>query len=177
MSDAAERDLSLEKRVGLTVSLFAVALAYISLVGSSARSGALTAKAEASNRWSHYQAKSIKQYIVEMEGAVLSGFAEGGAAPAAGEEALRAHVEKNRSEVARFDAEKAELRGQAERAESEISLGERRADLYDYAGLGLQLTLALGAVAIILDSAGLWYACIAMGLAACAVAARAHFLG
>jgi radical SAM superfamily enzyme with C-terminal helix-hairpin-helix motif len=59
----AARDKTFSRRVALTTAVYAVVLAIASLGGNNAMKEMLLAQQEASNQWSYYQAKVIREHL------------------------------------------------------------------------------------------------------------------
>ena len=57
------RDKAFSRRVALTTAVYAVVLAIASLGGNNAMKEMLLAQQEASNQWSYYQAKVIREHL------------------------------------------------------------------------------------------------------------------
>lgn len=57
------RDKTFSRRVALTTAVYAVVLAIASLGGNNAMKEMLLAQQEASNQWSYYQAKVIREHL------------------------------------------------------------------------------------------------------------------
>ena len=99
-----------EKRVALTIALLAVVLALVENLGDNAKTSAILKTNEAANQWSYYQSKSIKQNLYETESRLV------GFLSTANEESQAKTKAEIASEVARYQAEKGEIRQSAERS-------------------------------------------------------------
>ena len=143
-----------EKREGWTkyVSLMVVALAVATAIGA-LKAGAFSSRvmlnqAQASDTWSYYQAKSIKQRITELE-----------ARGAAGEAAARLSAD-----IDRYKKEEADLQGKAQGYESARDTAARHGPPLGFAIACLQISIALASVCLITKKKALWSAAGALGL-------------
>lgn len=115
-------------------------------------------QAEASDQWSYYQAKSIKQNLYEVtrdqagkNPAVLAADPPGQADPFA-------------AKVAKYDAEKKAIQQKAEALEQQRDLARKTADDAGAHGSGLgtaisiyQIAIALGSICLLTKRKPLWY--------------------
>ena len=60
-----------ERKVALSIAIIAVILAVFSTYGDHAKTSAIILTNQASDEWSFYQAKSIKEHLVETETKLL----------------------------------------------------------------------------------------------------------
>jgi hypothetical protein len=163
-----------ELLAGLTLAVFAAVLAVVDLGGGKYGDDEIIGTNEKASLYQWYQSKSIKQSVAEQQGSLLTALLEAGAVAPAGETAIRAQIAKSESEVARYDAEKAEIlkgsdavgaAGQVLEMDGEkgkivgtkgweatlATLGAS-GDKFDMSTLWLQLSLVLGAVSLVLQA-------------------------
>jgi hypothetical protein len=141
-----------EKSVAVTIAVVAVLLSWISNRGDDAKTSAIIKTNEASNKWGHFQSKSIKERIVEATLELASNMtdtAAGGAAPSPPIANLRNEVERYQTEKAAIEKEAEELRTDAER---EMRINDRCGT----GSLILQVAIVVGSVAILARSKLLW---------------------
>lgn len=173
-SDDGSRAHHLERRIGLTIALFAAVLAIVDLGGGKYGDDEIIGTNEKANLYQWYQSKSIKQSIVEQETQLLSSLLDAGAVTAQGTTALRQQLEQARQSVARYALEKREIllgsaavgaAGQVlevdgkkgavigtKPLEATLSQLARAGDQFDLATLWLQVALVFGAISLILSS-------------------------
>jgi hypothetical protein len=115
-------------------------------------------QAKASDQWSYYQAKSIKQNLYEAA-AEQAPKAEGGSA----EEATR-RSEAIKAKVARYETEKEQIQAEARVLEQERDLARGRARAAGERGgrMGLavsifQISIALASICLVTKKKPLWY--------------------
>src|SRR5438309_113972 len=177
------------KRVALTTALYAVVLAIASLGGTNAMKHMLLAQQQASDQWSFYQAKVIREHQYRIQKLRLEAdLAERGSAmkPEARQkfEALQA---KLTDEEKRYNTEKKEIEQEAKKLEQERDLYrtkdpyfdyaeeislllQQERDLYrtkdpyfDYAEVLLQIAIVMASIAILATSRPLFF--FSLGLA------------
>lgn len=163
-----------ERKIGLTLALFAAVLAVVDLGGGKYGDDEIIGTNEKANLFQWYQSKSIKQSIIEQEIQLLTGLVEAGAVTAKGQQAMAKQLAIAKQSVERYDKEKKEIllgseavgtRGQVlevNGASGQIvgtkpwelkleTLGQA-GDKFDLATLWLQIALVFGAISLILNS-------------------------
>jgi len=148
-------------RAALLIAAMAAVLAIGGLGGGNATDDMLIGNIRASDTWSFFQAKNIRQTAYEIEAAELeSRLADANAAEA---EDLKARIEEYRGKVSRYDDEpdpaapddplkgegKKQLMAQAKAFEAMRDRASEQDNNFDYAEVVLQLALVLGSVAIL----------------------------
>ncbi len=145
--------------VALSTAVIAVFAAVTTLYVGKFSSRAVLFKAEESNQWAYFQAKSIKGHTYEiqrdrLEMEILG--AGGRFAPAAArkyEETLSAY----KANVARYEKEKAEIKEKAESLGREGKIAQERAGDFGYGLIFLQISIMLSSVAALTRKKPLWY--------------------
>jgi hypothetical protein len=142
------------RRVALITALYAVFLAITSLGGSNAMKEMLLAQQQASDQWSYYQAKAIREHLdrsqrIRLEAELLERKAT--LKPESRErfEALVKNLEK---EEAHFNQEKKQIEKQARLLEKERDLNRSKDPYFDYGEVLLQIAIILASVAILSTS-------------------------
>ena len=151
-----DRQVAKEKarREGWTqyVSLMIVGLAVATAIGSLKSAGfgskVVLNQAEASDTWSFYQAKSIKQRLTEME-----------ARGASGADAARAAAD-----IARYKNEEKELQAKAKSFEQARDAASKHGAPLGFAIASLQISIALASVCLITKRKLLWGAAGLLGI-------------
>lgn len=159
-----------EKRVALTIALLAVVLALVENQGDNAKTSSILKTNEAANQWAYYQSKSIKQNLYETE-ARLVGFLS-----TADQESQAETKAQIASEVARYQAEKGEIRRTAEQLVSEAAANSLVNDRCDLASLLLQVAVVVCSVSILSTWKPLWLAGIGLGVAGSFVGVTAFLM-
>ena len=153
------------KRVALTTALYAVVLAIASLGGTNAMKHMLLAQQQASDQWSFYQAKVIREHQYRIQKLRLEAdLAERGSTmkPEARHkfEELQA---KLADEEKRYNTEKKEIEQEAKKLEQERDLYRTKDPYFDYAEVLLQIAIVMASIAILATSRQLFF--FSLGLA------------
>jgi nitrate reductase NapE component len=168
------------KYVSLTMVLIAVLAAIATLKGGGFSTRTLKEmneatfnQAQASDQWSYYQAKSIKQNLYEIELDHLN------AAP----QPDAAAVAKMKAKVAKYDQDKAEITALAKKYETARDTARQTATsaAEHSKAMGLAITLfqvaiALGGMCLIVKKKPLWIVSIILGALAAAQMIYALFI-
>jgi hypothetical protein len=147
------RDRAFSRRVALVTAVYAVVLAIASLGGNNAMKEMLLAQQEASNQWSYYQAKVIREHLNRGNKLILeSQLAE--PSPLRGAERQKAETLAQRfaDEEKRMNADKKEIEPRAKAAEAERDLNQAKDPYFDYAEVLLQIAIVCASVAILAGS-------------------------
>ena len=159
------------RRLALLIAALAALLALVSMQDDNTAQDAIRSNVEASDLWSFFQAKTMRQFVIERDSEMLK-IERDGASPekqAAIDDLLKSWAEKN----AKYDSDpesgegRKELLARAKAAEADREEALAANNHFGYASAALQLAIVLASASIILGIA--WLACIAFGLGAVAV--------
>ncbi len=125
------------------------------------KNNAALKKTEASNQWNYFQAKSTKQSLAEVSRDLTSSVAD---------------KEKYQGKIDRYEKEKNEIKGVAEKLEAEATEWDKRSDgqmhqhhRWAQATTLLQVAIALAAIALLTRKKWLEYAMFVGGVAGISV--------
>lgn len=135
------------RRVGLTVALYAVALAVTSLGGGNAAKETMLAQQQASNLWAYYQAKAIRESEYNIQRQILECDLEDGRVKSG--DATRKLIEDFKKKVATYAKEKEEIQADARRQEAIRDLNTRKDPYFDYAEVLLQIAIVTASVSML----------------------------
>ena len=156
--------------VTVTLSILAVLVAMVTLLGHRAHTEELLLQAKASDQWAFYQAKNIRlremQSVADMLGAL---------SPADKEKTEVLH-EKYAKEVERYEKEKDQISEQAKDFEKERDLVQRRADRYDAGEVFLEIALIICSFTLLTKKKAFWFAGMLLGLVGLVVASSGFLL-
>jgi plasmid stability protein len=177
----AEHDASKEKErreawtkgAGVSVVFIAVLAAVATQWGGKYSGRTLTAlndatyfQARASDQWSYFQAKSIKQNLCEMAREQEQGH------PTDKTAAIAADLD---AKVTKFAEEKTAIKGAAEKLEAQRQQAREAAGAWSVRGAGMglsvaiyQIAIAVASIALLMKKKPFWYASLAMAAAATA---------
>lgn len=166
MSGAHGHDIDpANKKIALLIAVLALVLAFSETLGKAAQTTALSQNIEASNLWSFFQAKSIRQTTVRTAAESLDATPGVQASAAAREQA-----EKWRKTAARYDSEpetgegRRELAARAKAAEGKRDRAMAAYHQYEVASGAVQIAIVLASATIITGAAVLAWVAGALGL-------------
>ena len=141
--DVPERSDSLHDVVAVSVALLAAFMAVTKVKDDNIVQAMLQAKSDAVDTWGEYQAKKIKQHVLELgrDQALLLKAAASAPSPAFDD--VIAH---DTAEIERYKREEAELQAKARKHEADYDTLNYRDDQFDLSDAALSVCLALFAV-------------------------------
>ncbi|HET7840896.1 MAG TPA: DUF4337 domain-containing protein [Candidatus Acidoferrales bacterium] len=151
--------------VTVTMAIFAVLVAAVSLLGHRAHTEELLAQTKATDQWAYYQAKDIRQHSYET---FLDQLSLAGPQNSDQVQKLR---DKYAKEVQRYRAEQAEIEAEARRAESEVTLQRRRADRFDLGEVILEAALVICSIALLTRKRLFWQLGLVLGISGMVIGA------
>jgi hypothetical protein len=165
---------SFEIKAGVTIAVFAAALAITDLFGGKYGDDEIKAVNEKSAAFMWYQSKSIKETVVEGQHDLLQALRSAGAIAPGQVQAIDAHIQTLGENISRYGKEKKEIllgsKGVGEKNwiqdvggelgkvtgakewEATVEQLSRIGDTLDIATLFLQLCLVIGAVGLVVQS-------------------------
>ena len=147
------RDKSFSRRIALVTAVYAVMLAIASLGGNNAMKEMLLAQQEASNQWSYYQAKVIREHLNRGNKLVLElQLAEPSALKGPERDKHEALARKFADEEKRMNVDKKEIEPKAKKAEAERDRNQAKDPYFDYAEVLLQIAIVCASVSILSTS-------------------------
>lgn len=171
MMDAERTRDTFKQRAAIAIAIFAMILAICGLGGSNAGKEALNNNVLASNYFSFFQAKNMRQTATELAADELElGWLNDPALPETTRQAMRQRLEQYRKTVARYESEpetregKKELIARAREHEEKRDHALKQDPYFDYAEALLQIAIVLISVAIVADLAWLAFFGGAIGI-------------
>jgi hypothetical protein len=143
--------------VSLTISILAVLVAVVTLLGHRAHTEELSRETQAASRWTQYQAKSIRQHEAENTSDIVNLVA---ALDKEKGEALRRKYEQ---QLEHYASDKEDVSEQAKELETERDLSARRADRFDGAEALLEIGLVICSITLLAKNRGFWFGGMAIG--------------
>ncbi len=169
MSGGAHIDPS-NKKIALLISMLAVVLAFSETLGKGAQTSALAHNIEATNLWSFFQAKSIRQTTLRTAAESLEvSFA--GKAP----ESVKKQIDAWKQTADRYQSEpetnegRKELAARAKAAEAKRDRALASYHHYEFASAATQIAIVLASAEVITGVMLLAWSAAALGLAASAL--------
>jgi hypothetical protein len=137
--------------VSITISIMAVLVAAVTLMGHRAHTEELLRQSQAADRWAQYQAKSVRlhetQGFSDVVNIVASLDKEKG-------EALR---EKYVKEVEHYQSDKEDISKEAKDLEAERDLAGRRADRFDGGEAFIEIGLVICSITLLTKRKLFWF--------------------
>ncbi len=173
-ADLMDRDREsdqFKQRAAIVIAFFAMCLAITSLGGSNASKEAFNNNILASNFFSFFQAKNIRQTSYQLAADELElGFLSNPALPAEARKAIQEKADLYKKTVARYESEpdtregKKELLERARQHEEARDRALKQDPYFDYAEALLQIAIVLISVAIVANLLWLSYLGGALGI-------------
>jgi len=150
--------------VSLTMAVLAVLVAVASLLGHRAHTEEVILQAKASDQWSYYQAKNIREHEDELFADLAATVANTDAG------AMAKFREKSAQEGERYKHEKSEIQDEARKLENEVATERKRADRYDLAEVFLEIGLVITSITLLSGKRIFWHLGIVFAVIGVAVA-------
>jgi len=166
MSSGAHVDPS-NKKIALQIAILAVVLAFSETLGKSAQTAALSYNIEASNLWSFFQAKTIRQTTMRTAAEALD--AQFGDKAS---DAVKKQVDTWKKTAERYQSEpetnegRKELAARAKKAEEKRDKSLASYHHYEVASAAVQIAIVLASAEVITSVIALGWASAALGVAA-----------
>jgi hypothetical protein len=165
LADLKERGA---RRIALLIAALAAVLAIVQTIGDNAAKDAVKYNIDASNLWSFYQAKTIRQTSVRTAAEMLEVELDG--LPPERKEAVGKRLEAWRATAARYESEpetgegRKELVARAKAAEEVRDRALATDNMYDIASAALQLAIVLASASVVIGVSWLAWAAGGLGL-------------
>jgi Domain of unknown function (DUF4337) len=140
MKEAGESGM---RQVSLAISVLAVLVAMVTVLGHRTHTEAVLMQTRAADQWNLYQAKKIRQEQVSTTTDLLS------LQPSANDAGAQQKLAEYRSHMQKWNAEIAEEQTKAEDLEHEVARSERRADRYDLGEALLEIAVVLSSITLL----------------------------
>lgn len=137
--------------VSLTMAILAILVAVATLLGHRAHTEEVVLQAKASDQWSFYQAKNIREHQDNL----FADFAAAATSKDAGE--MAKFHDKFAQEAERYKHEKDEIQNDARKLEREVTVERHRADRYDLAEVFLEIGLVITSITLLSGRRIFWY--------------------
>jgi hypothetical protein len=151
-------------RVTVTMSILAVLVAAVSLLGHRAHTEEIVLQTKATDQWAYYQAKDIRRRNYEVLLDQLSVFT------LQNTEQAQKIREKYTKEVERYTDQQKEIQAEARKEESEMATERRRADRFDLGEVLLEAGLVICSITLLTRKQIFWLFGTLLGLLGIAAA-------
>ena len=165
-----EEDHPLVLPISITISIMAVLVAGVTLLGHRAHTEELLRQSQAADKWAQYQAKSVRLHETQGFSDVVSLVAEMDKGKG---DALR---EKYLKEVEHYQSDKEDISKEARDLEAERDFAGRKADRFDGGEAFLEIGLVICSITLLTKRKGFWFAGMLVGAAGIVLVATGFFL-
>jgi hypothetical protein len=156
--------------VSVTISILAVLIAGVTLLGHRAHTEELLLQTEATDQWAYFQAKNIRLHETQGIADLLSALT-----PHDKEKAATLQ-EKYLKEVERYEGDKEDISEKAKEFEKERNLVSRRADRFDGGEALLEIGLVICSITLLTKRRAFWFGGMLIGLAGVGLAITGFLL-
>jgi len=136
--------------VALTTAILAVLAAIAGLLSGKHANEAMMSQIEASDRWSYYQAKSIKASVLDAKMSLSNGSSA-----------------SDREKAGRYEQEQSEIKSEAERKEIEAKQNFRRHEVFARGVTMFQIAIAIAAISALTRKRRFWLVSLIFGAVGC----------
>ena len=140
MREAGESGL---RRVSLAISVLAVLVAMVTVLGHRTHTEAVLMQTRAADQWNLYQAKKIRQSQFITTADLLS------LQPSANDVAVQSKLADYKAHMQKWSQEITDEQEKAQDLEHEVNLAERRADRYDLGEALLEIAVVLSSITLL----------------------------
>lgn len=146
------------KHVSLAISILAVLVAMVTVVGHRTHTEAILLQERAADQWNQYQAKKIRQQQTALTADLLA------LQPSAKDEDTQKKLAEYRAHLAKWDSDLETEQEKAKDLESEVQLAERRASRYDLGEALLQIAVVLASITLLTRSKSYYLFGLTLGI-------------
>jgi Domain of unknown function (DUF4337) len=156
--------------VSFTMSVLAVLVAVVTVLGHRTHTEAVLTQARASDQWNLYQAKKIRQYDTQLTVDLLNSLPLRDSATATKTtNTYEDHIQKWNDDLTEEESKATEL-------EHEVHRLERHANRFDLGEALLEIALVITSITLLTRIRAYWYLGMAFGAAGLFIAAWAFFI-
>jgi len=156
--------------VSITISIMAVFVAGVSLLGHRAHTEGLRLETQAASRWAQYQAKSVRLHEAQGFSDIVKLVAP------LNKELGEQLKEKYVKEVEHYEGDKVDVSKEAKNLEEERDLTVRQADRFDGGEALLEIGLVICSITLLTKRKAFWLSGVLIGALGAAMAATGFFL-
>ncbi len=157
------------RSVSFTMSLLAVLVAIVTVLGHRTHTEAVLQQARASDEWNLYQAKKIRAYDTQLTVDLLSSLPARDLASSKVRADYQAHIAKWNDDLKEEQATAKDLEG-------EVRKSERHATRFDLGEALLEIGLVITSITLLTRQRPYWYLGMVFGAAGLAIAAWAFLI-
>lgn len=150
--------------VAVTTIVFAVCATLSTFKGGQYSTRAVLSQSKAANQWAYYQAKDLKQYLHELQKDSLElSRLRAGKGDADYLKALDARAQAYDAKIAKYEAQKEEIKKQAEGLDATIAEAQAHSGAFGMAIIFLQIAILLSSIAALMKLKPVWLCGMCVG--------------
>jgi len=158
------------KHVSLAISILAVLVAMVTVLGHRTHTEAMLSQTRAADQWNQYQAKKIRQGQISAASDLLS------LQPSSNDTAVQKKLAEYKAHISKWNDDLVEEQHEAESLETEVKRAERRADRYDLGEAMLEIAVVLSSITLLTKQQQYFILGCALGIGGMLIAASALFV-
>lgn len=158
------------KHVSLAISILAVLVAMVTVLGHRTHTEAMLSQTRAADQWNQYQAKKIRQGQISATSDLLS------LQPSSNDAAVQKKLAEYKAHIAKWNDDLVEEQHEAESLETEVKRAEHRADRYDLGEAMLEIAVVLSSITLLTKQQQYFILGCALGIGGMFIAASALFV-
>ena len=162
MSTASEKKERWLNYLAFSTIILALCATLSTFKGGGFSSRAVITQSQASDQWSYFQSKSIKQYIFEGQKDALELELKKGV-PSGAVKSYKETIDEYKSKIAKYDQEKQDISRKAKELESERDDALAHSKALGFAVILLQLAVMIMSITTLLKRKRLWILGVAVG--------------
>jgi hypothetical protein len=170
MSEAGESPEGGMKHIALAISVLAVLVAMVTVLGHRTHTEAVLMQTRAADQWNLYQAKKIRQGQVNVESDLLS------LQPSSNSAGVQKKIADNKAHLDKWNDDLKEEQEKAQDLESEVARAEKRANRFDLGEALLQIAVVLSSITLLIRQRAYFFLGLIIGLAGLLTAASAFLV-
>jgi len=158
------------KHVSLIISVLAVLVAMVTVLGHRTHTEAVLSQTRAADQWNEYQAKKIRQGQMQTASDLLS------LQPNANQEAAQKKLEDYKKHIEKWNDDLNEEQTEAKHLEGEVHLAEQKAARFDLAEALLEIGVVLSSITLLTRQSHYYIAGTLLGIAGLVLTITGFFL-
>ena len=158
------------RRVSLAISVLAVLVAMVTVLGHRTHTEAVLMQTRAADQWNLYQAKKIRQGQIGTTADLLS------LQPSANDVAVKKKLSEYKAHLQKWNQELIDEQQKAQGLEHEVNLAERRANRYDLGEALLEIAVVLSSITLLTRQHTYFLLGLLLGLGGLVAAASAFLV-
>ena len=155
------------KTVSLMISILAVLVAMVTVLGHRTHTEAILSQSKAADAWAEYQSHNLREGEIDTRTTLLT------LQPNSNDAAVRTQLAKDNAAVAKHEDAKTKEKEEATDLQREGKLDEARADRYDLGEALLQIAVVLSSITLLTRQRAYFFMGLTLGIAGMLTAASA----